>query len=632
MGKTSTSFSKRLSLNVLRITSILFVAAILIAAITSHRLIAEEAAKSATNMLNSISNEIGIKIADVESAVRNLAWVASKNVDDDQALYDLTVNMVMKNPYIIGSAIAFRENYHPGERFFSPYAYSDIQLGTLISTQLGNNNYDYFKMDWYLIPSRMKKPFWSEPYYDEGGGDQYMATYSLPVFDRDGEVLAVVTADINLGWLSELVGGIKPYENSFMYLISKKGAFVAATDFRSLEGKTIFSVAEDRKNKSLLEIYSAMTRGEKGIKRYMDGSKASFAVYGPLLNGWSAMLSCQYKDVLARTSQMHIILIIIGIIGLVLLFTLCYTTVKRLARPLEQFSDAAMNIAGGDFNTPLPELKDNDEIGKLRTSFEYMQKHLCTYMDELKVTTSAKERFESELHIARSIQMHMVPRNFDLEEGVDLFAVLQPAKEVGGDLYDFFVKDGFLYFTIGDVSGKGVPASMFMAITRSAFRFIAGMDIPINEVMSKINDSVSNGNDSGMFVTMFAARLNLENGAMEYCNAGHNRIVVKSPDGSARFLEQKANLAIGVFEGFQYEKQETTIEKGSSLILYTDGVTEAEAADKSQFGDDALLAWAGSVSSEMNAEHTVEDLVSKVKEFTGGNEQNDDITILTIKA
>lgn len=632
MKKTSTSFPKRLSLNVLFITSALFVIAILIAGITSHKLIADEATKSATNMLNSISSEIGVKIADVESAVRNLAWVAVKNADDDQALYDLTVNMVKENPYIVGSAIAFRENYHPGERFFAPYAYTDSQLGTLISTQLGNKNYDYFYMDWYLIPTLLKKPVWSEPYFDEGGGDQYMASYSLPVFDPDGEVLAVVTADINLGWLSELVAGIKPYENSYMYLISRTGSFIAATDIQSLEGETIFSIGEGRSSSSLLEISSAMTRGEKGIKRYMDGSKASFAVYCPLLNGWSAMLSCQYKDVLARTSQMHFLLLIIGIIGLLLLFVLCYFAVKRLAKPLVQLSGAAMNIAGGDFNTPLPELKVNDEIGKLRTSFEYMQKHLRNYIDELKVTTSAKERFESELHIARSIQMHMVPRNFNIKEGVDLFAILQPAKEVGGDLYDFFVKDGYLYFAIGDVSGKGVPASMFMAITRSAFRFIAGMDIPINEVMSKINNSVSNGNDSGMFVTMFAARLNLKNGVMEYCNAGHNRIIIKNPDGSARFLDQKANLAIGVFEGFPYEKQETTIAKGSSLILYTDGVTEAEAADKSQFGDEALLAWAESVSSEKSAEQTVEDLISKVKEFTNGNDQNDDITILSIKA
>ena len=271
-----------------------------------------------------------------------------------------------------------------------------------------------------------------------------------------------------------------------------------------------------------------------------------------------------------------------------------------------------------------------DEIGKLRSSFEYMQKSLNEYIQELKTTTSEKQRFESELNIARSIQMHMVPHTFPKRDDLDIYAMMQPAREVGGDLYDFFIKDGKLYFAVGDVSGKGVPASMFMAITRSAFRFIAGLGLPMDEVLSKINDSVSDGNDSGMFVTMFTGCLDLATGHVEYCNGGHNRIVVVTPDGSPSFLDETPNLAIGLFEGFPFRKQQLELARGSRMVLYTDGVTEAETAEKAQYGDAALLEWAGKAAGITSAREATEDLMASVRTFTDGNEQNDDITIMII--
>ena len=624
------SFPKRLSLNILFMTSVLFVSGILVAAVSSHKLISEEAAKSASNMLDAVSNQMQIKLSEVESAVRNLAWIASQNLDDEQALYDITARMVANNQSIVGSAIAFREGYRNGEHFFSPYSYRDRETGQIISTQLGNNSYDYFYMDWYLIPVLLEKPFWSEPYYDEGGGEQYMCTYSYPIRDSSDSIVAVVTADINLDWLSELVSRIRPYEGSFMFMVTGTGSYVAAEQIESLRGETLYSLACRLNNESLIDISRAILRGEKGMRRYFYNGQLSFVVYGPLENGWSAAISCRYKEVLARTSQMHMILIMIGAIGLFLLFIMCYAAIRKLTHPLVEISDAAMGIAQGNFNTQLPYVKHNDEIGRLRNSFEYMQKSLVAYIDELKTTTSAKERFESELNIARQIQMHMVPGVFPKEGDYDLFAMMQPAKEVGGDLYDFFTKGRKLYFVIGDVSGKGVPASLFMAITRSAFRFIAGLDIPVDEVVSKINVAVSNGNETGMFVTLFAACLDLDTGEMQYCNAGHNRMVIKYPDGSAAFLEQKANLAVGVFEDFKFQLQRTTLEKGCRLVLYTDGVTEAETADKSQFGDQALVSLVQNLPAGMDSKAMVGRLYDAVKTFTADNEQNDDITIMVI--
>lgn len=630
MAKIINSFSKRLSINVLLINSILFVLAIVVAAVSSHKLISEEAAKSSANMLSSVNNQVQTTLSDVESAVRNLAWIAVENPNDEKGLYEITRKMVECNPNIVGSAIAFRDGYHNGDHFFSPYSFLNEETHQVESRQLGNDQYDYFQMEWYLKPSVTGKPQWSEPYYDEGGGQQYMSTYSYPIMDNEGNVIAVVTADINLGWLSDLVSQIKPYKNSFMVIVTSSGSFVATDLVESYKEISLMSLAGSTGNEDLIGISKSMMNGEKGMKRYTYGGEPSFAVYGPMENGWSAAISCRYKEVLARTSQMHLILILIGTIGLFLMFIICYYTVKRLTHPLVEFSEAAKSIAQGNFNTKLPVIRHDDEIGNLRNSFDHMQGSLFRYIEELKRTTATKERFESELSIARQIQMHMVPGKFPKNDDYDLYAMLQPAREIGGDLYDFFTKGHKLFFSVGDVSGKGVPASLFMAITRSAFRFIAGLGNPIDKIMGQINNAVSNGNDSGMFVTMFAGCLDLDTGELQYCNAGHNNIIVKEPEGNAFFLDQKPNLAIGVFEDFTYQKQQISLKKGSQLILYTDGVTEAEAADQSQFGEQALLSWAQGLTLDKDSENAVGDLYAEVKKFTGDNEQNDDITIMVI--
>jgi sigma-B regulation protein RsbU (phosphoserine phosphatase) len=291
-------------------------------------------------------------------------------------------------------------------------------------------------------------------------------------------------------------------------------------------------------------------------------------------------------------------------------------------------SAAARNMSGGNLDVPLPEVKSRDEVLQLRDSFAYMQRSLTDYINELKTTTAANNRMEGELSVARDIQMGMLQSDFP----PTLHAKLVPAKEVGGDLYDFMtLDDGTLYFAIGDVSGKGAPAALMMSITRAALRFVAGLGLDMAQAMSRVNDSIAEANSGDMFVTLFIGRLNPATGVMEYCNGGHNPIIVMGPDRHVRFLKAKPNLALGVMEGFRYEAERMQLEHGTRLLLYTDGVTEAERADKEQYGEGRLLAWAGNHSGETTEEAFVEGLYESVKEYTGDNPQNDDITIMSIK-
>lgn len=625
------SFAARLSRNIIVTTSILFLLAILVAGVSSHYIIADEATKSTEHLLEATMSDMEVTLKDVEGSVKSASWLIEEHLDDKDYLYHITKNTVSGNDHIVGSAIAFIPNYFDGLYYFSPYSY--LEGDKLCSKQLGNSQYDYFYMDWFQIPYLLGEPCWSEPYYDEGGAESLISTYSFPLKDADGKVYAIVTADVSLEWITELISGIKPYPNSNVTLVSRSGAYINVGKDSRLTGETIWSTLryQNADDVNLTKIAEAMMNGEKGVMQYKRGKKISFAVFGPISNGWMASMTCDYKDVLRRASQMHAVLILIFMFGIIILLGVCMHTVQRMTRPLSDFSESAMSIAGGNFNTPLPEIKSEDEIRTLRDSFDCMQRSINEYINDLKSTTAAKERFESELNIANKIQMAMLPKDFPNDGRIELGAFLTPAREVGGDFYDFQIRGKYLYFTIGDVSGKGVPASLFMAITKASFSFISGLDMTLDNVVGKMNDAVSEGNANGLFVTVFAGKLDLETGELTYCNAGHNPIVVIPPEDDPYFLDVKPNIAIGVFPGFQYVKQTVILKKGTRLVLYTDGVTEAERADKSQFGEDRLLAWASSSEArECSAEDMCTHLYDAVRAFADGNEQNDDITMMTV--
>ena len=215
-------------------------------------------------------------------------------------------------------------------------------------------------------------------------------------------------------------------------------------------------------------------------------------------------------------------------------------------------------------------------------------------------------------------------------DNVEWFARLIPAREVGGDLYDYYIKDGALYFAVGDVSGKGVPAALLMAICRAVVHFVSGLDLTMRERMEHVNQILCDGNENGLFVTLFWGRLDLTTGELQYCNAGHNPIVVIPPTGEPYYLKAKANFVAGLFADFSYTDESLMLPQGSRLLIYTDGVSEAETAAKELYGEARLLAYASQIDASASAKDVVNGLYDSVKSFTKENEQNDDITIMSI--
>ncbi|MBF0224436.1 MAG: SpoIIE family protein phosphatase [Desulfobacterales bacterium] len=334
--------------------------------------------------------------------------------------------------------------------------------------------------------------------------------------------------------------------------------------------------------------------------------------------------------------------LIIGLIFLVSLI-IVYILVYNISKPLDILTDYVKELPLKDFTSnkeeysPIYNLpaKYKDEVGRLAVSFIFMEKELKKYIIDLMETTAAKQRIEGELNVARGIQMGILPKLFpppfsNFPE-IELFAMLEPAKEVGGDLYDFFLIDNdHLCFALGDVSDKGVPAALFMVITRTLIKMSANKDISPAEMMTKINDTLSVDNPNSMFVTLVICILNLNTGELSYSNGGHNPPIIIKNNGDVYYKREISGPIVGAMEDIPFVNLSLQLEQGDSIFLYTDGVTEAMNIDHVQFSDGRLLKEVELLRDEAT-ENFIKQINFLVREHAGKAPQSDDITMLMLR-
>ena len=325
---------------------------------------------------------------------------------------------------------------------------------------------------------------------------------------------------------------------------------------------------------------------------------------------------------------------IVFIVGLTSLFVFCTWAIYQMVKPLKDFTDSVVSIAEGNLDTPLPDIHSEDELKQLRDSFEYMQHSLKQHITDLQATTASKERLQSELKIAHDIQMGMIPTTFPQRQDLDLFASMTPAKEVGGDLYDFIIEGDELFFIIGDVAGKGVPASLYMAVTRTLFRNLAGNYQSAANIVREMNHAIASTNDSYVFVTVFVGVLDMKTHYLTYCNAAHNAPVMITTEGECSLLEVETNLPIGIEDRYNYNEQQVDFPPGSALLLYTDGLTEAmyfsNDGSRKLFGEQRVLHDVEK-NCKASAIEVIDFLKQHVSVFADGTEQSDDLTMLFLR-
>lgn len=470
----------------------------------------------------------------------------------------------------------------------------------------------------------------------------------MPIHDRQGKAIAVLGVDLALqslrGELSVQAYKEKIFEglssqalSVYNFAITKDGTYLVHPDSARVIKENYFTYCNSTSDSSDDELGRKMRENDEGDMSSVNIDDEDLYVRYRAIpdTDWSIAIVCSNALINGIASVLGVLLALFFMIpNLLVVIFMGRHFVKKAAKPIQQLAASADEVAKGNFKAPLPPLKTRDEIHQLRDSFEKMQLSLTRYMEELKETTAAKASIESELKIAHDIQMSMLPKTFPPypeRDDIDIYGSLTPAKDVGGDLFDFYIREEQLVFCVGDVSGKGVPASLVMAVTRSLFRNVSAHVLEPNKIVYAINNALTDGNDTEMFVTLFVGVLDLQTGHLRYSNAGHNAPVLMADSVSE--IPCDSNLPAGVMDNWDFSLQELDIRKDDVIFIYTDGLNEAEDACHQLFGEERMLKQLKQqlAVGQTEPQAIIEEMGKAVHTFASGTEQSDDLTMLAIK-
>ena len=495
--------------------------------------------------LDNAENMILSRFGKIQTVVNSMQPLVEYALDDPDAMFAIARHTVESSSRIMGSGIAFKEDYYPQKgHWYEIYVGHQAGCDTLVAKQVGSAEHDYFQMEWYRSGLAAEKGVWSNPYYDNVGGMSYMMSYAVPIHDENGEVVGVIGADITLDTLAGIVRSIKPYPHSFCTLTAGDGTVLVAAPASPKGRYKIFT--ED-----------------------IDGTDMIMTVIIP------------YSDMYGRLWQSTIFFVIMALTGILSVFFISYRSLQNLWK-----------------------------------------------LNEVRIK---EQHIEDELAIARDIQQSLLPTGASASSipKVDVCGLQIPARFVGGDLYDYYVRGNKLFFCIGDVSGKGVPAALLMAISHSLFRTLSAHDESPESIMKSFNAAINDNNSDMMFITMFLGILDMETGTVRYCNAGHNPpIIIRN--GKPEFIDTKPSLLLGVEPNATYTSHTLDLAPGDSLFLYTDGLTEAENARKELFGEERALNVAAGFC-KLTAEEQVKQMREAMQLFVEKAEQSDDLTLLVVR-
>lgn len=534
-------------------------------------------------------------------------------------------SVVAANLDIYGSCLAFEPDaFGPNRPFFAPYGYWKPD-GTLEFVQIGNAEYNHFRWPWYTLPKAAGRMIWTEPYFDDGGGNILMTTCSVP-FNRDGKFWGVATIDISLDRLTRETARFKLGSRGYAFIVSQQGRYIAHPDPTKIMQGSIQDA-----NSGLA---AKMLGGEGGFVEMADPwrGEAAWIAFEPIQSsGFSLALVYPRSAALRDAYTLRNELIGLGVFGMLALGAVLVLSARSISRPLVSLAEAANEVASGNFACKIDPAGATDEVRNLAFAFNKMTRDLQRQMEEVRYTTTLKERLEGELAGARHIQMSLLPRQFPEEPSFTMHAIVRPAREVGGDFYDFYRLDvDRLVFLIGDVSGKGIPAALFMAVTKTLLKATAVGNLSTPEIVTRVNNELCAEADAGMFVTLLYALLNTATGEVELCNAGHLAPIIAHANGEIASVSTPAGTALGLMRGMEYASARIRLSPGDTLFTYTDGVTEALDRNREFYSTQRLVHVLRDVHT-LPVERVTLGVVQDVHAFSADQEQSDDISVLAVR-
>lgn len=593
-----------------------------------------DSAPSEPSAFSAFSLAPGVKEADVKEELKRLS-----------RLHNIFKFMLFNNPHI-------------------KLIYVGTESGVILKhpwtlTPVG---YDPRVRGWYRDSIGKPDIYWSAPYV-AASYNELVISCCKAITDGFGKLYGVAAADISVASVTKDFISTQIERRGSAFLLDHAGRVIAK------EGMSGVSTSWDQKyqTQNLLEssdpgiraLAQRMTSGEAATCKVSIDGRFSYVGFAPVTSsGWSIAVVIPEDDTLRPASdaeklisseiqhaeahfQIFIqeklkVFILVAAAMLTAIVLAGYYISRRITGPILALQEGAMKIGSGDLDCKL-DIRTGDEVQDLALTVNKMTSDLKEYIRNLKETTAAKQRIESDLKVATEIQASMLPRKFPPfpeRSDIDIFAAMEPAKEVGGDMYDFFFIDpDRLFICVGDVSGKGVPAAIFMATAKTLMKGLALQGLSPDEILLEANNYLAEENDACMFITVFCGVIDTRTGAVVCCNAGHNPTILRGASGKLEFLKLPKGLPLGTFpvDKGVYIAQTVKLSRGDSMFLYTDGVTEAMNPSGGLFGEEALLSVLAGMSAESSPRAMIDAVRLDVKRHAAGEQQSDDITMLAIR-
>lgn len=490
--------------------------------------------------------------------------------------------------------------------------------------------YNFLPLSWYQNTKKAGRDIFTDV-YEDAFGRGLTITCAAPFYDAENKFAGVVAMDILISDFYRAIVDVQLGDEAYAFLVDGEGKRI---DKQTDEIDVLHNNINISEN-----VVDAILSGKTGVTRADSGI---YYAYTPIESaGWMFCLRVPQDVILApvRDISRNIILIILSflsafIVIIVMVFVIARKFSEKLTRPIIALSHDVEKISGGNLDYRA-EIYANDEVGDLAKNFNDMAISLKDYVRNLAHVTAEKERISTELDLAAQIQADMLPRKFppfpDRKDEFDIYASMTPAKEVGGDFYDFFmIDDDHLALVMADVSGKGVPASLFMVIAKTLIKTRTLMGGSPSEILADVNMQLCEGNDAELFVTVWLGILELSTGHVIASNAGHEYPAVRKKGGDYELIKTKQSPAVATMEGLKFRQNEFELNPGDIIYLYTDGVAEATNSSEELYGTDRMLEDLNTTKSN-SAEDILISMKKFVDDFTGDAPQFDDITMLCLR-
>ena len=569
------SLSKRLTYRIMAVVLVMMavIASVVYNMVKEYML--DEAKERYKNMLLSSHEELRRHLSDVYVASKNNMHDIERDIDNPDRMFSHMERIVRQNADIVCCAMLFKQDYYPSKgRVFVPCARLD-SADRLVVSRIDSTYNSYFYSEWFQEQMKKDKGCWTKAYFESaffaaGQEPRLLTTYTAPIHNHDGQPVALLAADVSLEYLRDEMMEDVTKMNAQFKGNREHQAYSFVIDH---EGTYIIHPDEKRMLRDTLKADTIMTDEIGSATAVIDGVPSWIYYRKIKYVNWTMAVVVPDDVIMFNGRMLNIIILLTMVLGLLAIYLFCRHQIKEIADPI----------------------------------------------------AAQKAVMEHELTIAHNIQKALLPQSFPEHADIDLYATQTPARDVGGDLYDYFVHEGCLVFCIGDVSGKGVPAALLMAVMKSMFRSEAHRADSAAGIVETMNRNLGEEYKGGDFVTMFVGILDLKTGFLDYCNAGH-----EAPLVAGRPLDVKRNLPVGALSDWNYEGQQTQLKSGDMLFLYTDGLSEAKNSTGELLGRKRV--------QQIVSEHAIDTArqlvgVLEVEEryHAGDAEQNDDITMLAIR-